>query len=89
MSGFRSTCVSSVSRKTVEDENAIAVYLDDKKVNQHGMKIGYLPRAVAKVFAEPMDSGYVELPNGKLYELDSDAGQGHIAVRVKKRVHRG
>jgi hypothetical protein len=72
-----------------EDPNAISVSLDDNKVTAKGMKIGYLPRQVAEVFADSMDRGYVELAGAKLVGLDADAGKGELSVKVKKRIHRG
>ena len=72
-----------------EDKNAIAVYVDDRKAREKRMKIGYLPRQVAEVFAASMDSGYVQLVDGRLLDLDSSTGTGTIEVKVKKRIHRG
>ena len=75
--------------ENIEDRNAIAVWIDDKSVREREMKIGYLPRQVAQVFAMGMDSGYVKLPPGKLHELDPDTGTGTVTVKVRKRIHRG
>lgn len=72
-----------------EDKNAIAVYLNDRKVTQNGMKIGYLPRQVAAVFASGLDSGYVKMESARLVDLDSDAGTGTAEVKIRKRIHRG
>jgi hypothetical protein len=72
-----------------EDKNAISIYLDDSRVSEDGMKIGYLPRQVAAVFAEPMDGGFVKLESPVLVELDAVHGLGTVTVKVKRRVHRG
>lgn len=69
-------------RDNIQDANAIAAYVDDREVPYHGMKLGYLRRQVAAVWAPALDSGTLTIHKAYLYELDPDEGIGELLITL-------
>jgi hypothetical protein len=67
--------------KNAHDENAVAVWLQEKPYNFH---IGYLPRAVAAAIAPKLDSGEVEIVEAWVSSVDVIHTSGEIVVKARK-----
>ena len=66
-----------------QDPNAISVLVADKAVPYNGMKIGYLRRQVAAVWAPELDSGRLEI--GKVYVIEIDPAEGVGELLIEAR----
>jgi HIRAN domain len=75
---FRVTFVREPSN--IQDPNAIAVVIHDKEVPYDGMKLGYLRRQVANVWADEIDSGRLQIHKGYLVELDPQEAVGEVLI---------
>jgi HIRAN domain len=67
----------------VQDPDAIAIHIDDAGVPFKHMKIGYLRRQVAGVWAPQIDKGNLEIQKGYLAELDPELAIGEMLLTVK------
>lgn len=64
------------------DENAIAVHVLEKPWK--GMHIGYVPRALAAMFALKLDRGEMRIEQAWLEEVDPEDGEGSMLLKVIK-----
>lgn len=67
----------------IQDPNAIAIFVDDKGVPYNGMKLGYLRRQVAEVWAKEIDEGSLSIGKSYLLEVDVDEGLGELLLEVR------
>lgn len=70
-------------KDNLQDENAISVAIEDKGVPYNGMKLGYLRRQVAAVWANEIDAGRLTISKAYLIELDAVEGVGELLITVK------
>lgn len=66
-----------------QDPNAISIVVDDKGVPYNGMKLGYLRRQVAAVWASEIDASRLEVVKGYVAEIDAGEGIGEMLLTVK------
>jgi len=66
-----------------QDENAIAIFVNDEGVPYQGMKLGYLRRQVAAVWGPEMDKGRLVIEKGYLTEVDALEGVGELLLHVR------
>ena len=78
-------CRVSLKREkdNIQDLNAISVTIEDKGVPYNGMKLGYLRRQVAAVWANEIDAGRLSVSKAYLIELDAVEGVGELLITVK------
>jgi hypothetical protein len=79
---FRVECVRE--HDNVHDENAIAVEVAERTLGFEG-KIGYLRRQVASVFAPAMDAGELEISDGWITVIDTEAGQADVRLTFRSK----
>jgi hypothetical protein len=65
-----------------EDSNAIAVTVFDKEIPYNKLKIGYLRRQVAAVWAPAIDEGTLKIHKTYLIEIDVEDGTGELLMNV-------
>lgn len=68
--------------KNHQDPYAIAVYVDDKGVPYNEMKLGYLRRQVAAVWAKDMDGGKLKIHQAYLHSIDTESGIGELLIQA-------
>jgi HIRAN domain len=66
----------------LQDPNAIAVVIRDKEVPYDGMKLGYLRRQVANVWAEEIDEGRLQIHKVYLTDLDPQESVGEVLIEA-------
>jgi hypothetical protein len=65
-----------------QDPNAISVWVNDKGVPYDGMKVGYLRRQVAAVWAPELDAKRLEIRKAYMAEVDPQEGVGELLLTV-------
>src|SRR4029077_14933268 len=68
--------------KNIHDENAIAVYLNEKPWKD--MHVGYISRQTAAEIAGRIDSGRIELTGGWMNTVNDMAGTGEMTVEFSR-----
>jgi len=68
--------------ENTQDPNAIAIVVNDKGVPYDGMKLGYLRRQVANVWAPEIDAGRLKIHKAYMAELDPHEAIGELLIEL-------